>query len=277
MSSVEAILSVYKRPSLLEMQLEAIQNQTVNVGTIHVVQNGDHFEIPESIRQQVVVVQSSKNQGVWFRLAYALMCTSDFIALFDDDAVPGKRWIENCLKSMNECDGLLGSRGLRFTSRRTYLRASGVGWAFPNDNIERVDIVGHAWFFRREWLSAFWATSRPEPGALKSGEDFHLSYSLQRVLGKGTFVPPHPAHDQELWGTQPEIQINVHTQSVGISMEADAVLRFQRTFSAYRRAGFELHFTASWRHELRAYIVLAVYRLRSWVRFMRGKVNGKSR
>ena len=63
-----------------------------------------------------------------------------------------------------------------------------------------MDIVGHAWFFKREWLSAFWC-ELPPVSTTTVGEDMHFSYTLQKYLGLNTYVPPHPKYFKEMWGS----------------------------------------------------------------------------
>ena len=75
------------------------------------------------------------------------------------------------------------------------------GWTeINNPKPIRVDIVGHAWFFKREWLSAFWA-ELPPPDLNNVGEDMHFSFMIQKYLGLNTYVPPHPPHFKEMWGS----------------------------------------------------------------------------
>jgi hypothetical protein len=77
-----------------------------------------------------------------------------------------------------------------------------IGWDAPNEQIERVDIVGHAWFFEKELLTAFWR-ELPNPKFVTAGEDIHFSYMLQKYMGLNTYVPPHPKDNQSIWGSNP--------------------------------------------------------------------------
>ena len=74
---------------------------------------------------------------------------------------------------------------------------------YPNEQTQKVDIVGHAWYFERDWLSAFWREI-PADDIFFAGEDMHFSYSIQKYLGLNTYVPPHPHNDKEMWGSIPE-------------------------------------------------------------------------
>jgi hypothetical protein len=104
--------------------------------------------------------------------------------------------------------GLLGSVGLLYLNPlppeqssyyEHYLR---FGWPTNgnNDNPIQVDLVGHSWFFKKEWLSYMWREI-PDPKYNTCGEDMHFSYMLQKYANIPTYVPPHPKNDKELWGS----------------------------------------------------------------------------
>ena len=74
----------------------------------------------------------------------------------------------------------------------------------PSNDVEPVAIMGHCWFFEREWLRAYWA-DMPSTRLVAGGEDMHFSYVLQKHYNLKTYVPPHPEDDKDMWGsTSPE-------------------------------------------------------------------------
>jgi hypothetical protein len=77
-----------------------------------------------------------------------------------------------------------------------------VGWPDGGNNKHtlEVDLVGHSWFFKKEWLSHMWREI-PNPKYNTCGEDMHFSYMLQKYAGIKTYVPPHPNDDKEMWGS----------------------------------------------------------------------------
>ena len=142
--TVSIVLNGYKRPNTLNLQIRAVKSQTIGPNEILLWKNNSHdfltnlrFRLNQrsSIKHSV----SSENFGVWARFAYSLMAQSDFICVLDDDTIPGKRWIENCLNSFSEQPGLYGTIGVRFNSINGYdgLQTR-VGWDNPNDQIEKV-------------------------------------------------------------------------------------------------------------------------------------------
>ena len=232
------LLNVFRRPEALERQIESIRHQTVPPSAVMIWQNDAPLPDVDFSGLDVQTAQCSDNLGVWARLAYALNAETEYVCMLDDDTVPGSRWIENCLGTLSAAEGLLGTRGLRFKSRRSYLLAEEIGWQAPNDSVERVDIVGHAWFFRSEWLQAFWSV--PRFSLATAGEDFHFSFALQHVLGLGTYVPAHPAHDRSLWGADPETSLRFGVSEQAVSASPGAQERFQRAFRFYVDAGLVL-------------------------------------
>lgn len=193
---VSVMLTAFKRPHNLARQVDAIRNQTVKPREVWLFHNGDE-ELPRDI-QVDNILSASTNLGVWPRFTLAMEMPSRFVCVFDDDTIPGTHWLENCITNFAEQPGLYGTIGVRFKSakRRPFDR---VGWSRPTATRERVDIVGHSWFLRRDWLRHLAGMERPKITPT-CGEDYCLSYVLQQH-GIGTYVPPHPRGMKHLWGS----------------------------------------------------------------------------
>jgi hypothetical protein len=199
MEGITVILNGFKRPQFLKEQVEAINNQTIKPVDIMLWQNSNEG-FDKELTNSLVTGSCNKNLGVWARFAYALNAKTEYICIFDDDTIPGKMWFENCLETMKTHEGLLGTIGLVYNSENGYLPNVRYGWDNPISSTIKVDIVGHAWFFKREWLSTYWRELPPN-GFDFVGEDMHFSYMLQKYLGLNTYVPPHPPHNPEMWGS----------------------------------------------------------------------------
>lgn len=210
MSSITAILNGYKRKENLTEQLDAVQNQTIKPREVLLWYNhpNDDNLINYDVVQKIPTALNNVNYGVWARFAFALNATSEYICIFDDDTIPGKKWFENCINTMKTHEGLLGTVGLLYTlpppagspSDSYFHQYVRFGWTHNNINPVQVDLVGHAWFFKREWLSVFWR-ELSNLGYNTCGEDMHFSYMLQKYLNINTYVPPHPPKDKEMWGS----------------------------------------------------------------------------
>lgn len=203
---ITVVLTGYKRPHVLLEQYKAVLNQTIS-SEIMVFINYDEENYPKFPRQVLdnhLCCINNTNVGVWGRFAFALNASNDFICMLDDDTIPGRKWLENCLDTIHtkEYCGLLGCRGVRITdeeNHRGYPGCKYEGVGFGNENVELVDFVGHSWFFKKEWLGLFWLLG-PSKNPTKGGEDMHFSYALQKY-GINTFVPRQPNSDHEMWGS----------------------------------------------------------------------------
>ena len=236
---VTVILNGYKRSSHFEKQLKAIKNQTLRPKEILFWQNkGDDFDI--NLTNQTTHASCNKNLGVWARFAFALNAKTEYVCVFDDDTIPGSKWLENCYNTIQEYDGLLGTIGLNFLSDHSYIPATRVGWDNPNEQTEQVDIVGHSWFFKREDLATFWRELPDMNHSTLVGEDMHFSYTLQKYTNKKTYVPPHPKNDMEMWGSYPDSAWKIGTDSAAISVNSTNLEKMDNAFVTYLNKGFKL-------------------------------------
>jgi len=83
-------------------------------------------------------------------------------------------------------------------SKDYYVMHDRCGWPTQNSETTRVDLVGHAWFFKRDWLQYLW---KEKPFTWDNGEDIQFSYLAQKHGGIQTFCPPHPPEDKSLHGS----------------------------------------------------------------------------
>tara|TARA_B100001093_G_scaffold519465_1_gene608610 strand:+ start:389 stop:1126 length:738 start_codon:yes stop_codon:yes gene_type:complete len=240
--SITAVLTLYKRPHTLIEQLNAVINQSVPPENIILWINNSDITIPEipiSIKNKLIIINSSKNFGVWARFSVGLLVSSEYICIFDDDTIPGRDWFKNCLTSMNIKEGLYGTIGLKFFNSKTYdYEKPRMGWEGKNENIQQVDIVGHAWFFKQKWLSLLWQTNPDYNYMFTAGEDIAFSYILQKS-NIPTYVPPHPISNPNLWGSDPTKANLYGTESCAISMSG-GFNNFVKSLLYFRSKGFKL-------------------------------------
>jgi hypothetical protein len=235
---IAVVLNAFKRTNYLELQLDAIENQSIKPTEIYVWQNKAE-EMPEHLKSRFILAECSENLGVWARFAFALNIDADYICVFDDDTIPGNKWFENCIETIKVHNGLLGTRGLRYMSSKRYHPFEHYGWGNPNEETIKVDIVGHAWFFRREHLAMFWSELPSQNASKIAGEDIHFSYMLQK-FGLATYVPPHPTDNLSLWGSLPEYGKTIGTDENAISSDQTALSRFDIALQYYTSRGFTL-------------------------------------
>lgn len=237
--SITVVLNGYKRAKHFQLQLDSINNQTIKPEEILLWQNyGENFD--SNLTSKTTHANCNKNLGVWARFAYALNANTEYVCVFDDDTIPGKKWLENCYNTIQKYDGLLGTIGVKFLTKESYQPIERVGWANPNEKVEEVDIVGHSWFFKREWLSTFWRELPDFNQSKLVGEDIHFSYTLKKYLDKRTYVPPHPKDNQDLWGSIPNTAWSIGQDSAAISMNSDNLKIMSDTYVNYIKKGFKV-------------------------------------
>lgn len=211
-ADITTILTLYRRPHRLAEQVEAVRNQTkppkeiwvwcnepsdmsaeeneVYRGVVNGLVNGEYGDVK--------VFDCNENWKFYGRYAAGLLTNTKYVAIFDDDTIPGERWFENCLDTMRENPGIMGSAGVILKEDGRYNPHERVGWPTMNEETREVDLVGHAVFFEKLVLNALWSE---EPCMFENGEDIQLSYAAQKFLGMKTFCPSHPPANPSLWGS----------------------------------------------------------------------------
>jgi hypothetical protein len=203
-NQISVVLNVYKRPHTLEQQISAIKKQSIPIASenIHVWYNKSGIAQNLPTDKNIKTYVCNWNTKFWGRFTIPLFVTTPFVAMFDDDVMPGSDWFKNCLETIEnpETNGILGGSGVILKAAK-YKPNGKVGWNGINNNeTRRVDLVGHAWFFRQEWLKYLWYE---KPYTWDNGEDIMFSYLAQKYAGINTFVPPHPPNQTDLWSTWP--------------------------------------------------------------------------
>jgi Glycosyl transferase family 2 len=208
---VSIILTLYQRPEELVEQLDAIENQTLKPKEILLFHDASNppidFVFDENLKSRITnYIKVDKNVGVWGRFAGGLLATSKYVCFFDDDTIPGNRWLENCHTQINKRKGLYGTIGIDSWNLKEYPYRSYRRWGWDSgcDNTKEVDFVGHSWFLEKDWLGAMWINYSQFYAFKYVAEDAFLSYSLKKWLKIKTYVPPHPKNDLDLFGSIPD-------------------------------------------------------------------------
>jgi hypothetical protein len=246
MNSVTVILNGYKRTYTIEEQYEAIKNQTVKNTHIFYWVNltEESAKIPQSIINDSHSIISNTNFGVWGRFSIALNAVTPYICVIDDDTIPGSKWLENCLNTIEQHRGIITTRGVIANNGldRNYPMPNSYtahGWCNPNEEVLRVDMGCHCWFFEKKILRAFWG-DMPETIPMNYGEDMHLSYVAQKHFGLNTYVAPHPLNDKEMWGSHPDKAQKYGTDEVAISWNNEANMGMNMYWNFIRDNGFKI-------------------------------------
>jgi hypothetical protein len=196
---ITVILNCYRRPYNLKMQVDAIRAQSVKPVQIWLWIN--HHEDNEDFDPSTIgvdrVFSNDFNWKFYGRFAAALLADTEYVALYDDDTIPGRKWHENCLETMKTSEGIMGSAGIILKSSQ-YMNHDRCGWPTQNKEVTEVDLVGHSWFFKREWLRYLW---QEKPVTWDNGEDIQFGFMAKIHGGIPTYCPPHPPEDKDLHGS----------------------------------------------------------------------------
>ena len=196
---ITVILNCYRRPYNLKMQIEAIREQTVKPAQVWLWVNyhEDNKDFDFSTLDVDKTFKNNFNWKFYGRFAAALLADTEFIAMYDDDTIPGPKWHENCIQTMKTHEGILGSAGVILNGSR-YLQHDRCGWPTNNEKVVPVDLVGHSWFFKREWLRYLW---QEKPVTWDNGEDIQFGFMAKIHGGIQTYCPPHPADNKAMHGS----------------------------------------------------------------------------
>lgn len=198
-TDLTVILNCYRRPYNLEMQIKAIREQSFPPREIwlwvndHEDNHGFNFDSLDVDK----IFLNNHNWKFYGRFAAALLADTEFVAIYDDDTIPGSDWHKNCFETMEKQPGILGSAGVKLNSN-LYADHIRCGWPSKNEETIEVDLVGHAWFFKREWLGYLW---KEKPFTWDNGEDIQFSSMAKIHGGVRTFCPPHPPEEESLHGS----------------------------------------------------------------------------
>ena len=236
---ITAILTVYKRGQYLSAQVQALREQSVPPTEIWVWCNDSDVPLEDVSELVDRVIVSNSNWKFWGRFAIANLVRTPYVCLFDDDILPQPNWLRSCLNTYDAgVDGILGGSGVLLPKEGGYSSKNKVGWnGHHHSTVTRVDLVGHAWFFKKDHLKYMW---QEQPLSWENGEDIHLSCMAWKHAGIGTYVPPHPSEDETVWSCRPDFGKMVgRTSSATFKTEGHHSVRDDMV-NAYREAGWKI-------------------------------------
>lgn len=242
---VDVVLTCYKRPQILRQQLDAVKNQTLAPRRIFLYQDGIDGYFKIELNDRILAdfdacKISATNGGVWKRFEFAEdVCKSPYVCLFDDDTIPGARWLENCHMNMMQQRGVFVTNGVILSDAKSYPEHGlNAGWHVPNKKTCAVDFGGHSWFFERECLAPMLA--KPWRGKYKLvGEDMTISVAAQE-LGIGTYVPQHPQKILTLWGSHPDLGWKYGRDESAIHVNPANILEMRHALAEIHANGWRL-------------------------------------
>ena len=207
--------------------IEALQNQTVRVDRL-IVHRNDSWQ--DGIFKGVSWVKSSSNVGVYRRFCIGLDLDTDFLLYFDDDTIPGERYVESLINLHADEPALYSAAGFKI-NHKNYADRLAFGWPNPAMTRQkvRVDWPGHSWFCHKDIVVESYKIPRWESHLC--GEDMRLAFAAQR-LGFYSYVTPYP-EDQAFWGsTRGVLGTDEHAtyRLIGQKKNMNDAMTFYRSF-----------------------------------------------
>jgi hypothetical protein len=231
---ITVFVTSWMRPGLLRPQVIALAGQSrrplsivawVNAPT-HVQPGASMLD--EQVLATVVQVRSTINWGPWPRFFLAAEARTEYVAILDDDVVPGPGWLEAAIAAVDEGDAVAVTGSVFEDSG-----AETVVGAVPAPEAVKtpVDAGRQGWVMKREWLEHVLAFERR--GTPAYGWGIHVAAALQSK-GIRTVVLPYTEGDSTTWGT------TVVEADDGLRNAADAADTRVAVFKAYRELGWKI-------------------------------------
>ena len=196
---ITVILTVWKRSHLLK-QLGMIKSQTKRPHQIWIYQNESHVDIDisreDKEKYNISIIQSKDiNFKFHARFALPLLCDTEYVAIFDDDPMPQKKWLQNCLRVSKKYNCIVGANGR--SMEKNLVDATGDGDSKEVMRDALVDFVGHCWFFKTDWCKYMWMD---RPATWENGEDIHFAAACQVYADIPCYVPRMRKGERDYWG-----------------------------------------------------------------------------
>jgi hypothetical protein len=145
-NDISVILNVYKRPHMIEQQIQALKDQSIPITSenIHIWYNKSDVIQYSPKDEKINTYLCNWNTKFFGRFTLPLLVKTKYVAIFDDDTIPQKDWLKNCVETIEkpETNGILGGSGV-ILKTKSYIPCDKVGWNGQHlDITKRVDLVG---------------------------------------------------------------------------------------------------------------------------------------
>lgn len=196
-----AIITLWKRKEYLGEQLKAIMEQTIPPESIIIIKNEKHIEIKEEyVNTYPITVISSELNSLYTRWIIGYLTNTKYVNVFDDDVIPGRKWIESCIRVCETKNALVGPSG------RIACPNKNPAWKSVDIDIKgerkfccedkdvECDWVCNSYFFKTEWIKYITSAER-YLNTQKTFDDIQLATTLRHYGGIKVFVPKQPKDD----------------------------------------------------------------------------------
>ena len=186
---ITTIFTVWKRESL-EEQLIRIKEQSVESDLI-VWQNDSHVDISDLKDKYGFTHIHSVNYNWKFygRFSVPLLLDTEYTVILDDDTLPNPNWLEKCIRLSMEKNCIVGGNG-RILNPNNMISQFAVDTPLEDT---LVDFVGHAWFFKTDWIRHLW---REPVLTYENAEDISFCAACKIAENIPCYVPDCTIEDE---------------------------------------------------------------------------------
>jgi len=195
LKNISVIIQSYRRQENIPIIIKRLREQTHPPSRI-IVWNDNDGSGKDLHIDGIEIINTNSNK--WsncgsFLIAY--FCTTDYICLIDDDALPGKRYFEFCLKHIGKdvTKQILSGFGILLKSNKYSGRREVRSVVSKEIKFTKVDMAGNIYFF---WKSAILPMLSKQPPFWDHIVDLHFSF-MARKAGYKIYVPS-PTNKDEL-------------------------------------------------------------------------------
>ena len=202
---VTVILTIYDRLDYFDEQLAAIKAQSVPTDIwvdYTVLRPEEMMSVLERFPELKFSIRWTQNLKYHGRFNYALNADTAYVFICDDDIIPGPRYLEHCIETLESTgEALLTSYGVILDPDELgYRPAKKEGYKSMNPLPLKVDMAGQSMFFPTRLLKYL---NQEPPLSRENGEDLHFSYMLQKYAQVPVVVPAHFPDQPDKWGCDP--------------------------------------------------------------------------
>lgn len=209
-STWSAVITMWKRKDYLKEQLLAIQGQSIPPKEIIIIINENNISesTVRNIAGRNIKIITSDINSLYSRWALSYIAEGNYIAVFDDDVIPGEYWIANAIRACNNYNALVVPQGRVFNENGkhgffklvTTCKNSDKNIISCSDTDVFCDWGCNSYFFKREWVGYILEQKRYQ-NAHKTFDDIQLATSLFINAGIKCVVPMQPDYEKRLHGT----------------------------------------------------------------------------
>lgn len=199
------IVTLWKRKAYLEEQYLAFKRQSIKPSEIIYIINENHIS-PDLVRyltsDDVCIIQSDLN-SLYTRFAMTYNAAGDYVAIVDDDIIPGEYWFANAMRCSAAYNAYVVGNGRIYCERgiKNFFRMVGPHFDGKSQNhisCSRADIFCdwgcNSYFIKRAWAGHLLSQMRYSD-AMKTFDDIQSAFALNMSGNIPCVCPMQPRED----------------------------------------------------------------------------------